>query len=315
MARRDGFRREGEGEAALFGAVEWLREFVEPFLLEHGADATHAPEPEAEAEAEAEPPPRQKGDTAAANAAHGAQDTPQLVTITLPSAEVAAALCAALSSTAGFQSYGGGSSSLFAQGELGIAVELRGLELQLSIDSVDFQLDVVQDVRDWVAIYCLDSREQPPDLPSFGDGLVRLTDALRRRTAGADGILVQAQSGEEEEDVGTEDATLLTGHAAYKRRLQNGEIVQFRGGGNSLAPRIRSGECCKYAPVKTHEDIKQKDIVFCTIKGRYWTHLVKKKTFVGGKDEFLYTISNIKGFENGTIPLGNIYGKCIDHWK
>jgi len=61
--------------------------------------------------------------------------------------------------------------------------------------------------------------------------------------------------------------------------------------------------------------IKQKGFVFCTIKGRYWSHLVKKKTFVGGADEFLYTISNIKGFENGTIPLGNIYRKCTDHWK
>jgi hypothetical protein len=60
--------------------------------------------------------------------------------------------------------------------------------------------------------------------------------------------------------------------------------VQFRGGGNGLAPRVRSGECCTYTPVKTHEDTKQKGIVFCTIKARYSSHLVKKTTFVGGAD-------------------------------
>ena len=91
--------------------------------------------------------------------------------------------------------------------------------------------------------------------------------------------------------------------------------MQFRGGGNSLAPRIRSGECCKYQPVSTHEDVKEKDIVFCQIKGRYWGHMVKKKTFVGGEKEYEYTISNIHGWENGTIGLEHVYGKAIDHWR
>ena len=82
-----------------------------------------------------------------------------------------------------------------------------------------------------------------------------------------------------------------------------------------MHPRIKSGECCQYTPVFRHDDIKEKDIVFCQIKGRYWGHMVKKKTFVGGDDEFEYTISNIHGFENGTCKLENIYGKVIAHWK
>ena len=49
----------------------------------------------------------------------------------------------------------------------------------------------------------------------------------------------------------------LTGNDAYKARLQAGETVQFRGGGNSLHPRIKSGECCKYQPVRTHEDVNK----------------------------------------------------------
>lgn len=106
----------------------------------------------------------------------------------------------------------------------------------------------------------------------------------------------------------------LNGNAAWKARLQRGEIVEARGGGNSLMPKIRSGECCQYFPVTKHEDIKVNDIVFCQIKGRYWGHKVKTITNVGGEDGKHYTISNMKGWENGTIPLKNIYGKVIDHW-
>jgi hypothetical protein len=57
--------------------------------------------------------------------------------------------------------------------------------------------------------------------------------------------------------------------------------------GSAASSQVRAGET-----LKTHEDIKQKGIIFCTIEGRYWSHLVKKNTFVG-TDEFLYTISNI----------------------
>ena len=55
---------------------------------------------------------------------------------------------------------------------------------------------------------------------------------------------------------------------AWKARLQAGETVEFRGGGHSLHPRIKSGECCKYQPVFKHEDVKEYDLVVCQIKGR-----------------------------------------------
>ena len=83
--------------------------------------------------------------------------------------------------------------------------------------------------------------------------------------------------------------------------------MQWRSGGNSLAPRIMSGECCKYQPVSKHADVKEKDIVFCQIKGRYWGHMVKKKTFVGGEKEYVYTISNINGHKNGATDLESTY--------
>ena len=62
-----------------------------------------------------------------------------------------------------------------------------------------------------------------------------------------------------EDDVATKSIT-LTGNAAWKVRLQDGETVSFRGGGNSLAPLIKSGECCTYAPVRKHEDVKVRDV-------------------------------------------------------
>jgi hypothetical protein len=141
------------------------------------------------------------------------------------------------------------------------------------------------------------------------------TDALSCGGAGSDSAGAGAGAGADPSGTSKGSTFRLTGNAAWKARLQAGETVAFRGGGNSLHPRIKSGECCRYAPVASHEDVKAKDVVFCQIKGRYWSHLVKKKTFVGGKDAYEYTISNIHGWENGTITLGHVYGKVIDHWK
>merc|ERR1719476_692276 len=92
--------------------------------------------------------------------------------------------------------------------------------------------------------------------------------------------LAKRQGADEPEAAPRQAAPTLTGNAAWKARLQAGETVSFRGGGNSLAPLIKSGECCTYAPVFKHEDAKARDIVFCQIKGRFWGHMVKKKTLV-----------------------------------
>ena len=200
---------------------------------------------------------------------------------------------------AGFHKH---SAQIYVHGELGLAVEMDD-QLHVSVDGVD----ALKDLTDWVSRQlALDTSE----LQGFGK---RLLDwATSHRAAGeseagsADGLM---------DPLPEAGGTKLTGNAAWRARLQAGETVEFRGSGNSLHPRIKSGECCRYVPVFRHEDIKEKDIVFCQIKGRYWGHLVKKKTFVGGKDEYEYTISNIHGWENGTCTLEHIYGKVVDHWK
>jgi len=198
---------------------------------------------------------------------------------------------------AGFQSVG---PQVFIHGELGVAVEIRE-ELHVSVDGIDTDL-----VSSWVTDQLND------EVSCFGERLLKWADNQRAsgesNYGSADGIIEKIHK----PDAG---GITLTGNAAWKARLQAGETVEFRGGGNSLHPRIKSGECCKYEPVFKHDDIKVKDIVFCQIKGRFWGHMVKKKTFVGGRDEYEYTISNIHGWENGTCALEHIYGKVVDHWK
>ena len=65
-----------------------------------------------------------------------------------------------------------------------------------------------------------------------------------------------------------------------------------------------------------HEDVKVRDVVFCQVKGRFWGHMVKRKTLVqrgrdGDPDVFSYTIANIHGHENGDCKLEHIYGRVI----
>ncbi|CAK0830633.1 unnamed protein product [Prorocentrum cordatum] len=192
---------------------------------------------------------------------------------------------------------------------------IQAFQLHISVDGLD-----AEEVSAWASkeieaflegssttAACLEKKT------SFGSKLAQWADSQRsvgeKRYGSVDGIV----DGDCGADAG--ESQKLTGNAAWKARLQAGEVVQFRGGGNSLHPRIKSGECCKYEPVFKHDDVKEKDIVFCQIKGRYWGHMVKKKTFVGGEKEYEYTISNIHGWENGTICLDHIYGKVIDHWK
>jgi len=151
------------------------------------------------------------------------------------------------------------------------------------------------------------------DIASFGDDLLKWADA-QRATSDREHGSADSTSSENSEPQGA-GGSRLTGWAGLASRLQEGENVTCLCGGNSLNPRIKRDEKMLFESVRAHDDIKVKDIVYCQIKGRYWGHVVKRKTFVGGRDEYEYTISNHKGFENGTCTLDHIYGKCIDHWK
>lgn len=91
----------------------------------------------------------------------------------------------------------------------------------------------------------------------------------------------------------------------YKlEKLQNGISFDTRETGNSMIPLIYSRQLHRLEPVGKITDIKVGDIVYCKVKGRFYTHLVKKTDDVKG-----CLISNRKGKENGWTKA--IYGKVV----
>jgi hypothetical protein len=59
-------------------------------------------------------------------------------------------------------------------------------------------------------------------------------------------------------------------------KLQNGETFVTNEKGNSMIPLINSGQEHKLTPAKW-EDCNVGDIVYCKVKGNFYTHLVKGK--------------------------------------
>jgi hypothetical protein len=91
----------------------------------------------------------------------------------------------------------------------------------------------------------------------------------------------------------------------YKlEKLMNGETFVTNEGGNSMVPLIKSKQNHLLAPVKL-EDVEVDDIVYCKVKGHYYTHLVKAKNVDQG-----VLIGNNRGGINGWTK--NVYGKVIE---
>lgn len=61
----------------------------------------------------------------------------------------------------------------------------------------------------------------------------------------------------------------------YKlERLQRGETFITSEKGNSMVPIIKSGQKHRLSPI-TLSKVKKGDIVYCRVKGQFYTHLVK----------------------------------------
>lgn len=74
--------------------------------------------------------------------------------------------------------------------------------------------------------------------------------------------------------------------------LKKGNEVSFRPHGNSMMPKIKSGQLITVKPCVIN-DLKKNDIVFCKVKGKYYIHLVT------AVKENQVQISNNHGHING----------------
>jgi len=87
-------------------------------------------------------------------------------------------------------------------------------------------------------------------------------------------------------------------------KLLKGEDFITSEKGNSMTPKIKSGQEHRLEPVDLNR-LEVGDIVFCKVKGKYYTHLIKA---INPDKGFL--IGNNKGGINGWTKL--IYGKVTE---
>lgn len=90
-------------------------------------------------------------------------------------------------------------------------------------------------------------------------------------------------------------------------KLQAGETVSFRPHGNSMQPKIQSGQLCTLEPIGPEVVIEVGDIVLCKVNGKQFLHLVKAVGGGGG----LYQIGNNKGHVNGWCSRKSVFGRLI----
>jgi hypothetical protein len=90
----------------------------------------------------------------------------------------------------------------------------------------------------------------------------------------------------------------------YIAKLKLGETVSFRPRGNSMVPRIRSGQLCTVAPVDIAA-INVDDIVLCKVGGAEYLHLVK------AIQAERFQIGNNRGRINGWIGANSVFGRLV----
>ena len=86
------------------------------------------------------------------------------------------------------------------------------------------------------------------------------------------------------------------------RVLQEGQSITTSERGNSMEPKLKSGQLHDLSPVKNWEECEVGDIVFCKVRGNFYTHLVKAKN----KEKGLQ-IGNNHGHVNGWTK--QVYGR------
>lgn len=91
---------------------------------------------------------------------------------------------------------------------------------------------------------------------------------------------------------------------AYIEKLKNKEVVEFRPRGNSMTPKIKSGQLCIVSP--DLDNLQVGDIVLCKVNGNQYLHLIK--AIQGDR----FQIGNNHGHINGWVGINCVYGKLIE---
>ena len=92
---------------------------------------------------------------------------------------------------------------------------------------------------------------------------------------------------------------------ATAEHLQSGETCIVVGYGNSMTPKLLSGEAVIMEPVKEKTVLNKNDIVLVKVNGRYYCHLISA---IRGNS---YQISNNHKHVNGWVSKDKIYGRMI----
>jgi hypothetical protein len=90
----------------------------------------------------------------------------------------------------------------------------------------------------------------------------------------------------------------------YIAKLRAGETVSFRPRGDSMTPRIESGDLCTVEPVDPSA-LRAGDIVLCKLRGAEYLHLVKANQ--GGR----FQMGNNRGHINGWVGPSAIFGRLV----
>ena len=94
----------------------------------------------------------------------------------------------------------------------------------------------------------------------------------------------------------------------HKEELKKGEAVKFRPKGNSMQPKINSGDEITVSPIKDYSTIEKGDIVFCKVNGNHYVHLVQAVEQKLGSG-YRFQIGNNKNHTNGTVGQSQVFGK------
>lgn len=89
----------------------------------------------------------------------------------------------------------------------------------------------------------------------------------------------------------------------FADKLLAGEVVECRPRGNSMTPKIKSGQLITISPDVS--ELHKGDVVFCKVKGKYFVHLLSA---IQGER---YQISNNHNHVNGWIGKNAMFGKVI----